>query len=421
MSMAVGGEPAVATVGFRRRGLFWLAGLVAVVALVALPGCLSPKGVHYAIRLLIAALYAMAFNVLWSQARLLSFGQAAPFGIGAFSVLHLMRLFEDAQLSFPTPLLPVAGILAGIVVGVLVGLFATIRTGTYFSMITLAMTELLGVLARRWNSAFGGETGLSSMRMPWAGLSFGNFYEVYYVVLFWCLLGLGILWFLKLTPFGNIAAAVGNNERRLEFLGFNTRILKTQIVTVSFAVAGLAGGLLAFTTENASYELFSGYTSAEPIIQSFFGGVGTFLGPALGAAILSLFGLVLSDVTRIWLLYQGILFILVIILLPIGVGGAIAALSSGRVPWAKMGPWLAAVGCGLLLLFAGTTLISELAYRFFQASNLKETLDILGLSIAVTSISAWIFGIVAASIGLIIVLKGERRIREFWASARQMP
>lgn len=320
-----------------------------------------------------------------------------------------------------TPLLPVAGILAGIVVGVLVGFFATIRTGTYFSMITLAMTELLGVLARRWNSAFGGETGLSSMRMPWAGLSFGNFYEVYYVVLFWCLLGLGVLWFLKLTPFGNIAAAVGNNERRLEFLGFNTRILKTQIVTVSFAVAGLAGGLLAFTTENASYELFSGYTSAEPIIQSFFGGVGTFLGPALGAAILALFGLVLSDVTRIWLLYQGILFILVIILLPIGVGGAIAALSSGRVPWAKMGPWLAAVGCGLLLLFAGTTLISELAYRFFQVSNVKETLDIFGLSIAVTSISAWIFGIVAASIGLIIVLKGERRMREFWASARPMP
>ncbi len=363
MSMVVGDEPSVAPVGFRRRGWLWLAGLVAVVALVALPGCLSPKGVHYAIRLLIAALYAMAFNVLWSQARLLSFGQAAPFGIGAFSVLHLMRLLEDAQLSFPTPLLPVAGILAGIVVGVLVGFFATIRTGTYFSMITLAMTELLGVLARRWNSAFGGETGLSSMRMPWAGLSFGNFYEVYYVVLFWCLLGLGVLWFLKLTPFGNIAAAVGNNERRLEFLGFNTRILKTQIVTVSFAVAGLAGGLLAFTTENASYELFSGYTSAEPIIQSFFGGVGTFLGPALGAAILSLFGLVLSDVTRIWLLYQGILFILVIILLPIGVGGAIAALFSGRVPWAKMGPWLAAVGCGLLLLFAGTTLISELAYR----------------------------------------------------------
>jgi branched-chain amino acid transport system permease protein len=419
MSMVVEGQRSSATTVSRRRGLFWLACLAAVVILIALPGVLDQKGMHYAIRLLIAALYAMGFNVLWSQARLLSFGQAAPFGIGAFCVLHLMRVLEDASFTFPTPLLPVVGILAGIVVGVFVGFFATIRTGTYFSMITLAMTELLSVLARRWNSVFGGETGLSSMRMPWAGISFGNFYEVYYVVLFWCLVGLAALWYLTLTPFGNIAAAVGNNERRLAFLGFNTRLLKTQIVTVSFAVAGLAGGLLSFTTENASYELFSGYTSAEPIIQSFLGGVGTFLGPALGAAVLSLFGLVLSDVTRIWLLYQGILFILVIILLPIGIGGAIAALCSGRTPWARMGPWLAMVAAGTLLSSIGVVLLSELSYRFFQVSNSGEALlRILGISIPATSIPAWVLGLVAACIGLKLILKAERKIREAWISAR---
>lgn len=421
MSMAMEGKPSATATGWRRRGLLWLVCLIGLVALIALPECLGQKGLHYAIRLLIAALYAMGFNVLWSQARLLSFGQAAPFGIGAFAVLHLMRVLEDAQFSFPTPLLPVVGILAGLAVGVLVGFFATIRTGTYFSMITLAMTELLSVLARRWNSAFGGETGLSSMRMPWAGISFGNFYEVYYVVLFWCLLGVGALWYLTLTPFGNIAAAVGNNERRLAFLGFNTRILKTQIVAVSFAIAGLAGGLLAFTTENASYELFSGYTSAEPIIQSFFGGVGTFLGPALGAALLSLFGLVLSDVTRIWLLYQGVLFILVIILLPIGIGGAIAALWSGRTPWAKMGPWLGAASGGVVLFFFGAVLVSELAYRFFQTPNAREPLSIVGISISATSISAWLVGLVAVSAGLAIMLKGERKIRELWTNARPRP
>lgn len=403
----------------RRRSLMWIALASAVVILFALPAVFDQRGLHYAIKLLIAALYAMGFNVLWSQARLLSFGHAAPFGVGAFSVLHLMKVLETSQFAIPTPLLPVAGILAGLVVGVLVGHFATVRTGTYFSMITLAMTELLATLARRWDSVFGGETGLSSMRMPWAGFSFGDFNEVYYVVLVWCLLGIAALWFLTLTPFGNIAAAVGNNERRLEFLGFNTRALKTRIVAVSSAIAGLAGGLLSFTTENASYELFSGFTSAEPIIHSFIGGVGIFLGPALGAVTLTLFGLVLSDVTRIWLLYQGVLFILVIILLPIGLGGAIAALCSGRTPWAKIAWPLVAVSSGTFLFGAGVTLLSETAYRFFRSSIPGETVFVvLGNTIHATSVLTWIVGLIIAAAGLICLLKGARATREAWTNAR---
>jgi branched-chain amino acid transport system permease protein len=135
--------------------------------------------------------------------------------------------------------------------------------------------------------------------------------------------------------------------------------------------------------------------------------------------VLSLFGLVLSDVTRIWLLYQGILFILVIILLPIGIGGAIAALCSGRTPWARMGPWLAMVAAGTLLSSIGVVLLSELSYRFFQVSNSGEALlRILGISIPATSIPAWVLGLVAACIGLKLILKAERKIREAWISAR---
>ncbi len=393
-----------------------------IIALFALPIALDQRGLLYAIKLLIAALYAMGFNVLWSQARLLSFGHAAPFGVGAFCVLHLMKVLETSQLTIPTPLVPAVGILAGLAVGVLVGYFATVRTGTYFSMITLAMTELLATLARRWDSVFGGETGLSSMRMPWAGFSFGDFNEVYYVVLVWCLLGIGTLWFLTLTPFGNIAAAVGNNERRLEFLGFNTRALKTLIVAVSSAIAGLAGGLLSFTTENASYELFSGATSADPIIHSFIGGVGIFLGPALGAAMLTLFGLVLSDVTRIWLLYQGILFILVIILLPVGFGGAIAALCSGKAPWRQLARPLLAVGVGVPLFGAGIALLSETAYRLFRSTIPGETVfGVLGLTIHATSVLVWVFAVAMAAIGLGFLLKGARLTRDDWASGQVHP
>ncbi len=90
-----------------------------IIALFALPIALDQRGLLYAIKLLIAALYAMGFNVLWSQARLLSFGHAAPFGVGAFCVLHLMKVLETSQLTIPTPLVPAVGILAGLAVGVL--------------------------------------------------------------------------------------------------------------------------------------------------------------------------------------------------------------------------------------------------------------------------------------------------------------
>jgi branched-chain amino acid transport system permease protein len=403
----------------KTRVLLLLAFAGAGVVLVVLPYFLDQRGINYAIKLLIAALSATGFNVLWSQARLLSFGHAAPFGVGAFAVLHLMKVLETSEFSVPTPLVPAVGMLAGILTGVLVGYFATVRTGTYFSMITLAMTELLSTLARRWDSVFGGETGLSSMRMPWAGFSFGDFNQVYYVVLVWCLLGIALLWYLTLTPFGRIATAVGNNERRLEFLGYNTRALKTNIVVVSSAIAGLAGGLLTFTTENASYELFSGATSAAPIFHSFVGGVGVFLGPALGAAVLTLFGLLLSDLTRVWLLYQGILFILIIILLPIGLGGAIAALCSAKAPWRKLRRPLLLAGVGAPLFGLAVALLGEISYRFFHVSVPGEAvLDFLGLKIPAGSPVAWTAGIAVAAIGMSLLLTGSHAIREAWRKAR---
>jgi branched-chain amino acid transport system permease protein len=402
--------------GFIRR-LTVLATVVA--ALVILPFFLDQRGINYSIKLLVAALYAMGFNVLWSQARLLSFGHAAPFGIGAFSVLHLMKILETSQVAVPTPLVPAVGMVAGLLVGALIGYFSTVRTGTYFSMITLAMTELLSTLARRWDSVFGGETGLSSMRMPWGGLDFGNFNQVYYVVLAWFLVGIALLWYLTLTPFGRISVAIGNNERRMEFLGFNTRALKTKIVAVSSAIAGLAGGLLTFTTENASYELFSGATSAAPIFHSFIGGVGVFLGPVLGAISLTMFGLVFSDITRIWLLYQGVLFVLVVILLPVGLGGAIALLCSGKAPWAELKRPLAMVGAGILLFGSGLVLLGEISFRLFRVSTPDEAaLHLLSFTIPAASPIAWFAGIVFAAVGLALLIKASRLIGAAWARVR---
>ena len=123
--------------------------------------------------MMIAALFALAFTLAMGQAGMLSFGHAAYYGLGAFAALHLMRAVEQKLFGFPTPLIPLAGALAGFVFGLAFGWFATQRTGVYFSMVTLALAELLLTLAPTWNAVFGGESGISTMRGPSWGVSFG--------------------------------------------------------------------------------------------------------------------------------------------------------------------------------------------------------------------------------------------------------
>src|SRR5690606_18717811 len=158
--------------------------------------------------MLIASLFAVSFNLLIGQAGLLSFGHAAFFGVGAFATLHLMVAVEDGALALPTPLLPLAGAAVGCLVGGLAGYFATIRSGVYFALVTLASAELLHSLAPHWDGLFGGEAGLSSMRMPWGGLTFGSPLQVYYLALGWTLLSILLLWAYTRTPFGRLTLAL---------------------------------------------------------------------------------------------------------------------------------------------------------------------------------------------------------------------
>ncbi|MDW7749157.1 MAG: branched-chain amino acid ABC transporter permease, partial [Halomonas sp.] len=157
----------------RPRFTHWmLAGTVA--AMLALPAVLSPAWLGVASNMLIAALFALAYNLLIGQGGLLSFGHAAYFGIGSFATIHAMVAVERGGLWLPTPLLPLAGGVAGLLIGAGAGYFACKRSGVYFAMVTLAIAELLHALAPNLSSVFGGETGIFSMRQPWLGVDFGS-------------------------------------------------------------------------------------------------------------------------------------------------------------------------------------------------------------------------------------------------------
>lgn len=335
--------------------------VLALGALVVIPLFASPNLLNAAIKMMIAALFALAFALAVGQGGMLSFGHAAYYGLGAFATLHLMHAVETKLFFFPTPLLPLAGAVAGGLAGIVFGWLATQRTGVYFAMLTFALSELLVTIAPGLNTVFGAESGISTMRMPTWGISFGSDSHVYYLTLAWFVLCAWCMWAFTRTPLGRLGLALRDNEHRTRFLGFDTRLSRTLIFAISCMFAGVAGGLLAITNEAANYTVFSGQVSANVVLQTFIGGVGTFFGPALGAAVMTYFARVASDLTRSWLLYQGLVFVLVMLFAPTGLGGIVSLHAQKLRPgaWRQMvTPYLLCIVVGGLLL-AGTVFSVE--------------------------------------------------------------
>ncbi|KQP17841.1 branched-chain amino acid ABC transporter permease [Pseudorhodoferax sp. Leaf267] len=340
---------------------------IGVAALVVAPGVLTPGLLNAAIQMLIAALLATAYNVVCGQAGMLSFGHAAYFGVGAFATVHAMNAVGGTGL-LPTPLLPLAGAGAGLLVGIGAGWFATKRSGTYFAMITLAIAELLHSLAPHLKGWFGGEAGVSAMRQPWMGLSFGSTVQVYYLTLAWVLVSLAALFFFTRTPLGRLALGLRENSHRLAFLGYDVHRLGVMVFAISAMFGGVAGGLQVVSNEAVNYVVFDATLSAAVVLNSYIGGVKVFLGPALGASLMTFFGYAVSDLTVSWLLYQGIVFLLVMLYVPDGLAGLFALWTRLRQRFGLAGvlPLTLAAALASVLVAGGIAFTVELLQRIFS-------------------------------------------------------
>ncbi len=326
--------------------------ILALAALVVLPAFATPSLMNAFIKMMIAALFALAFALAMGQAGMLSFGHAAYYGLGAFAALHLMHAVEMKLFWFPTPLVPLAGAAAGALSGIIFGWLATQRVGVYFAMLTFALSELLVSVAPGLNSVFGAESGISTMRAPTWGVSFGSDSHVYYLTLAWFVICAWCMWAFTGTPLGRLALALRDNEHRVRFLGFDTRLARTVIFAISCMFAGVAGSLLAMANESANYTVFAGQVSANVVLQTFIGGAGSFFGPALGAVAMTYFARVTSDLTRSWLLYQGLIFVLVMLFAPGGLAGVVSLHARKVRPagWRHLvGPYLLGLSAGALL------------------------------------------------------------------------
>jgi len=294
-------------------------GLCGLALLIAAPLALPPFAMTLLTELVILGLFAMSLDLMVGYTRLVSFGHAAAYGIGAYASGYIL-------LNSSTPL-PFVVILAALLTGFIaigVGWVCTLATGVSFSMLTLAFAQLLYAIAFKWTSVTGGSDGLAGIpRRPGPlGITFFTGKAGFYYFALACLIGAYVMCRgLVASPFGAVLRGIRENEAKTLALGYNTRLYKIAVVAISYALGGLAGALYAPFAGFANTELLFWLLSGQVLIMVIVGGSGTLIGPVVGAALFMLLEHQLSSYTEAWALFLGLFFIAVVLFAPAGIWG----------------------------------------------------------------------------------------------------
>lgn len=306
--------------------------ILGTLVLLVTPLFLDTYGQGLMTRFLIFALFAMSFNIVFGYAGLMSLGHAAFFGAGGYTVA-LLKLHYDLNLFWISAPL---GILAATLIAALFGIIALRAAGIYFLLVTFALGQMLYSLAWnvKWLNSKGmqGITGISLPDLGIPGFTLDTI-SFYYLVLIFFLLSCVLLYRLVLSPFGLALKGIREGEPRMEAVGYNTWYLKYAAFVVSGAFAGLAGVLFAYYNFFVSPNHLGIATSFLPMVMTIMGGLGTFLGPVVGAAVFIFVENFASILTpQRWPLILGTLFVLTIMFAREGIGVYLWRL------WTKWGP-----------------------------------------------------------------------------------
>ena len=299
------------------RGSLGLAALLG--GLLLLPLALSDFWTFVAIEVLIFGLYAISFNLLMGYGGMLSFGHAAFFGVGAYAgALFAKKAGISSYWAFALVMPGAMAVAAAF--AVLIGYFSVRRSGIYFAMLTFAFQMLLYTVALKAIGLTGGDDGLTGLRPPGA-LAAPTAY--YFFALACVLPSVYALHRLVRSPFGLTLRALRNNPLRVQYSGVDVR--RHQLITfvVAGAFAGLAGALFAFSSGNVFPSWLNWTASATPIVMAVLGGVQSFLGPALGAAVYVVLEVMISGSTEYWPLFMGLIIMVLVLAMPRGLAGLI--------------------------------------------------------------------------------------------------
>jgi branched-chain amino acid transport system permease protein len=294
-------------------------GAAALLALAVVPWLLARHQLSLLTDLLIFGLFAMSLDLIMGYTGMLSFGHAAYFGLGAYA--SALVLLEFAQ---PVPVALVAGMLLAGLVALPVGWLSTRSTGIYFAMLTLAFAQFLYTVAYKWRSLTGGSDGIAGVpktTLIWGGPSLASSQAFYFLAAACVVLSLVLCRALVRSPFGRALQAIRENERRFASLGRDPRPFKLVVFVIAAVFAGLAGALFAPFRGFAAPEVMFWVFSGQALMMVIMGGIGTLVGPVLGAMLFILIQEVLSSYTEHWMIFTGVVFVLIVIFVPGGLVG----------------------------------------------------------------------------------------------------
>ncbi|MBZ0225321.1 MAG: branched-chain amino acid ABC transporter permease [Comamonas sp.] len=303
------------TRNFVLSALLWLLLLTVPLWVVAAGGYID-----LASRVLVIGLAALATNLLVGHAGVMAFGHAAYFGISAYATGLVMKHLVPS-----TPVGLLAGIVVGTVGGAVIGYLLARLRGIYFALATIAFGQVFFFIAFRWNAVTGGDNGLTFQRLP---IDFGlgqlnltsSTVYYYFALAIFALCAALMAAFLR-SPFGHTMLAMRENERRARFLGIPVNRHLWIAYTVSCLFVSVAGALYGLLNNFVNPHDLHWTQSGDFVLMAVIGGMRSFWGPLIGAAIFVIAQDSLSSITDNWMFYIGLIFVLVVLFLPRGIAG----------------------------------------------------------------------------------------------------
>jgi branched-chain amino acid transport system permease protein len=338
--------------------------------------------------------FALSYNLLLGETGLLSFGHATYAGLGALAAAQVFN-----RIGVPLALLPLVGGLGGALCGVVFGFVSTRRAGTAFAMITLGLGELVVAAAWALPDWFGGEAGVAIDRAngpPLGNWSFGPAREAYALIALWCLLASAAMFALSRTPFMRLANAVRDNPARAAAIGCYPRRVRYGVLVCSAFFAGIAGTLGLINIELVSTESVGMARSGAVLIATVIGGSATFFGPVAGAIVLTFFSVVVASVTRAWLFYLGLFFVVVVAASPEGLTGFVAR-HTARVTaygWRRCRALYLWAVVAVASWCAALVLAVQWAYAAQFGAHETALFGVVGVSLGRATAALWRVGVV---------------------------
>ncbi|KRI01332.1 branched-chain amino acid ABC transporter permease [Curvibacter sp. PAE-UM] len=275
------------------------------------------------VNILIFGLYAVGFNLLFGYTGMLSFGHAAFLGVGSYlagiAVVHAGWPWWAAIL---------AGVASSALVGLLIGFLAIRTRGIYFSMVTLALGQIVYYAFYKADYWTGGENGLRGVKvefieLPGLSIDFLNPLNKYYVIYAFVALALWFLSRVLSSPFGAVIEAIRENEKRAAACGYDVARAKLLVFVLSAGICGLAGTLRALHLSIVPIDSLHYLQSGQAVMMCLLGGMGTFFGPFVGAAVFLYLEDVITNLTRYWMGVVGLVFMVFVLFFPKGLWGTL--------------------------------------------------------------------------------------------------